>query len=196
MADIPMRYVRLSSVTASTGAEKRLLSSGTGDTDYKGSLQFAALTLAAGDIIRIHPWGRYENESTSDGSGRFRLYFNNGNPATLANPIADSLANPAQPWPPNPQVYVNGTITIEWHFLAYITIRSAGGTDSWCDALVEWVDRPGTSNKTNCNKMMGLGSFDIDTSQANSLELTAHPLTNGSIILDQCSIEWLGPPLT
>jgi hypothetical protein len=43
--------------------------------------------------------------------------------------------------------------------------------------------------------MMGATSFDIDIgNNANSLELTAEVTDSGSIILDQCSIEWMAAP--
>jgi hypothetical protein len=162
-ASFTLMYSRLTPRSAAAGGgEVRLLSQGGEGTGYRGTLQFSQLTPAHGDIIRIHAWGRMDNRNgTNPERGRFRLYFNSGTPANISGgggtPIADSLAVAAIQVPPQfppglPQVAIQELDgVLEWHLLAYITIRSASGTGCWSDALVQWVNRPGGSSQTNCN---------------------------------------------
>jgi hypothetical protein len=179
-------FVRLTQRTASAGGGQiRLLSPGTLATDFNGTLTFGAATLNIGDTIRIFAWGKTKNSSGSPGNARLRLYFNSGSPANLSGEIADSGTGA--------QINVIAGQTNEYVFMAQILITATGDIDegeAWCDSYVLNVENP-----TNLNKMMGkAGSFAIDTSVANQLELTVTVTTQGGFDLDQCTVEYLPTP--
>ena len=132
----------------------------------------------------MHAWGRY-NSTAAGQHVQFKLYFNPGNPANLMAPIADS----------DGILFVNAMQVAEWHFFAQITVQLGSGTGvMWCDALIENVDRPLVPIGV-VNKMIGLlENFLLNNQVANSLELTATTDPSVSLILDQCSIEYLPSP--
>jgi len=157
------------------------LSAGTAGTNYKGGVSFAANSFTKGDIIRIITWGYYMNTGMAVASGRVRLYFNPT--GALIGPISDTGA----------VVGLTPTaagVTIEWRYIAYITIRTTGaGGTAWCETSLEDV-----ANPANFDSMPGGGGFNIDTTKANSLELTGDMPALCTFTLNQCSIEYLPTP--
>jgi hypothetical protein len=182
MANVLTKFARLTTRTASAGGgETRLLGAGVVGTDFQGSLGFAANSLALGDIVRIFAGGTWaNNNANNNGTGQLKLYLNPG--AAFNNPIADTNTIT------NLVLYANNATPLEWIFSAELTIQSTGANGTgWCDSIL-------FNDARGWQRMSGSGSFTIDTTQANALDLTGTVTTQGAITLNQCSVEYLPHP--
>lgn len=185
MANVGTKFVRLQSVKVTSEVnEIILLRPGVAGKQFNGDLDFGANSLKVGDTIRISAWGTFTGPATDRQAGRVqvRLYF----PAvSLINRRADTGV-----------IRLPSGIDVEWHFLAQITIKETGKKGlCWCDSYLHNVTQPG-SGLAIFNRMAGLGAFRIDTTVANSLDLTAEVtgVAPVSFILNQCSVELLPSP--
>jgi hypothetical protein len=183
MANIQSRYARLTQVVVNAGnPETRLLSQGTQNTDFTGSLTFPSTDrLTRGDIIRVTAWGYWESTNPqANGTARIRLYFNDGGgspPAALVGPVIDLTAQ------------INVGAAGSWWFHAYMTKFTNVGTgvNFAVDGFIEDVQNP-----TNFNKMTNsITQFRIDPTVDNYVELTALVSTMGRLTITQCSMEYL-----
>jgi hypothetical protein len=155
-----------------------LINTGTIGTDFNGSLIFfpAPGSFSAGDVVRIFAGQKWSNSGTGDGTVQLQLYLKTG--ATVA--IADT----------GNLNLLRGGSNVPWVFCALLTIQKLGNS---------------TQGKGFCNGY-ALGSnagwvnvtavaFNIDTTMANTLSLTATVGGAGcTFTLNQASVEYLPSP--
>jgi hypothetical protein len=185
MANVTTKFSRLTSQSVNAGApETRLLSPGALNTDFKGALNFAANTLVAGDVVRLFLGFTWTNNTGNFGNLQARVYLGTSvAPAAPTGLIADtgtlSLQN-------------NNPGTQEFTILVEFTIRTTGNPGTgWCDAfLIGLFPNRDSGYPWPCGKL----SFNLDTTAANSLEVTGTVGANGSMALTQASVEYLPTP--
>jgi hypothetical protein len=165
------------------GGQTRLLSPGVVGTNFNGSLNFAANTLSAGDIIRVFAWGTWANPgNNAAGTAQLQLYFPS---AALGAPIAQT----------NAFTIPGNTGTTEWFLLAQITVRIVGAAGTaYCDGTFQTNN--GLTGPGPANLMIGAVAFGLGNTitTANALDLTATVTVFGGVILNQCSVEYLPTP--
>lgn len=171
MATINPLYLRLTN--ASAGTSETALLSGTQGTDYIGSPTLGANTILNPQTFVVRAWGQY-NASGINQNLRIRLYFNFGGGASQIL-LADTGTRDAS----------SDGANYEWYLEAMVTIRTTGASGTlWGDGFFF----------SQLGYQAGVGAYttNINTTNANTFELTGQVSSNVILTLRQALIEqWI-----